>query len=150
LHGYESLVLLAFRFYDVFFLPLAALEQGEADAKQHAPAKQKRQPAVYKLPGPLCMVCDGLIPLLLAIPNRCHAFQHCELFHDATQIEIEFIMAAMMPDENFVSADQLQIARRRLADGHDPIFRLIRFVDVQQRRVAFVNGDEFVLDGGIH
>ena len=60
--------------------------------------------------------------------------------------EVELAVAVVMADENFPAADQLHVARRRLADGHDPVFRLVAFVDVQQRRVALVNGDEFVLD----
>jgi len=38
----------------------------------------------------------------------------------------------MMANENFSTANQLHITRRRLADGHKPVLRLIALVNVQQ------------------
>jgi hypothetical protein len=51
-----------------------------------------------------------------------------------------------MPDEDFVFTDELHVARRRLANEHRPVPRLIALVNVQQRRVTFVNGEKLVLD----
>jgi hypothetical protein len=53
----------------------------------------------------------------------------------------------MMTNENPITANQLHVARRRLANGHDPVLRLVALVDVEQGRMTFVNGEELVLNG---
>jgi hypothetical protein len=54
----------------------------------------------------------------------------------------------MMADEDFISADQLQVARGWLADRHDPIFRRVALVNAQQRCAPFVNGEKVVVNLG--
>jgi len=54
----------------------------------------------------------------------------------------------MMTDEDFISTNQLQITRLRLADGHEPVLRRVTLVNVQQRRAPLVKGEECVLDRG--
>ena len=60
--------------------------------------------------------------------------------------EIEFGVPGVVADEQPVAADELQVARLRLADGHEPIFGRCVFVHIKQLRETFIDGDKLVLD----
>ena len=61
-------------------------------------------------------------------PGRRCAFERGEFLHHATKGKVKFRVAVMVADENVVSADELPVARLRLAEGNNPIFRWRKFV----------------------
>ena len=68
------------------------------------------------------------------------------LLHDLAGRDVEFAVAGVVTDEHATSAHELQVARLRMPRGHNPVLRLIVFVDTQELGKPLVDDQEIVLD----
>ena len=75
-----------------------------------------------------------------------HALESGDILRDPAGGDLEFGVAGVVSDEHAAAADELEVARLRVAGGHDPVFRGIGFVDAQELAEALVDDQQVVLD----